>query len=112
MKLFTLNRYISMAFPRLWPFWHQPCPGLAVQYKASKFIMNEFFMLNNNLKTPAVLAYSNANTRRFHMSALPAPIQEVLAAFSPLFTQPVWAHAQPLILGGILARGKRTIILV
>jgi len=43
------------------------------------------------------------------MSTLPAAIQEVLVAFSPLFSQPVWAHAQLLILGGILARGKRTV---
>jgi hypothetical protein len=42
---------------------------------------------------------------------LPSPvqIQEVLVAFAPFFTRPVWHHAQVLILGAILARGKRTV---
>jgi hypothetical protein len=42
---------------------------------------------------------------------LPSPvqIQGVLVTFAPLFTRPVWHHAPVLILGAILARGKRTV---
>jgi hypothetical protein len=43
------------------------------------------------------------------MAPLPVQIQEVMVAFAPLFTRPVWHHAQVLILGAILARGKRTV---
>lgn len=43
------------------------------------------------------------------MLPLPVEIQEIMAAFAPLFTRPVWHHAQVLILGAILARGKRTV---
>jgi len=43
------------------------------------------------------------------MLPLPAPIQEIMAAFAPLFTNPVFHHAQVLIVGAILARGKRTV---
>ena len=43
------------------------------------------------------------------MFTLPVPIEMVLAAFAPVFTQPVWQHAKLLILGAILARGKRTV---
>jgi hypothetical protein len=43
------------------------------------------------------------------MLALPFPVENVLLAFAPLFTRPVWHHAQLLMLGAILARGKRTV---
>ena len=43
------------------------------------------------------------------MLTLPVPIENVLLAFAPLFTRPVWHHAQLLMLGAILARGKRTV---
>jgi len=43
------------------------------------------------------------------MLPLPVQIQEVMVAFAHLFTCPVWHHAQILILGAILARGKRTV---
>jgi len=43
------------------------------------------------------------------MLPLPVQIQEIMAAFAPLFTRPVWHHAQVLIVGVILARGKRTV---
>lgn len=43
------------------------------------------------------------------MIPLPVQIQEVMVAFAPFFTRPVWHHAQVLILGAILARGKRTV---
>jgi hypothetical protein len=43
------------------------------------------------------------------MFALPVPIETILVAFTPVFTQPVWHHAKLLIVGAILARGKRTV---
>jgi hypothetical protein len=43
------------------------------------------------------------------MFALPVQIETVLVAFAPVFSQPVWHHAKLLILGAILARGKRTV---
>jgi hypothetical protein len=43
------------------------------------------------------------------LHTLPFPIEEVLLSFAPVFSQPVWRHAQFLILGAILARGKRTV---
>ena len=43
------------------------------------------------------------------MFDLPVQIQDVLAAFTPAFSRPVWPHAQLLIVGAILARGKRTV---
>jgi hypothetical protein len=43
------------------------------------------------------------------MLALPFPVENVLLAFAPLFTRPVWHHARLLMLGAILARGKRTV---
>lgn len=43
------------------------------------------------------------------MFAMPTPVQEVLVLFAPVFSRPVWNHAQLLILGAILARGKRTV---
>jgi hypothetical protein len=43
------------------------------------------------------------------MFTLPVQIETVLVAFTPVFTQPVWHHAKILILGAILARGKRTV---
>ncbi len=43
------------------------------------------------------------------MFAMPTPVQEVLVLFAPVFSRPVWNHAQLLMLGAILARGKRTV---
>ena len=43
------------------------------------------------------------------MFTLPVPIETVLVAFAPVFSQPVWHHAKLLILGAILARRKRTV---
>ena len=43
------------------------------------------------------------------MLPLPAPVENLLAAFAPVFTRPVWLHAQVLLLGAILAPGKRTV---
>lgn len=33
----------------------------------------------------------------------------VLGAFAPMFTQPVWAHAQTLVTGALLCQGPRTV---
>jgi len=43
------------------------------------------------------------------MATLPIQIQKVLFTFAHMFSSPVWNHAQILILGAILARGKRTV---
>jgi hypothetical protein len=43
------------------------------------------------------------------MPPLPEAILLVLAPFAPLFSQRVWAHAQVLLLGAILASGPRTV---
>ena len=43
------------------------------------------------------------------MFALPVPVENLLAAFAPVFSRPVWSHAQVLLLGAILAPGKRTV---
>jgi DDE superfamily endonuclease len=43
------------------------------------------------------------------MHTLPAPMIRVLAPFAPLFSRRVWRHVQPLLVGTILAPGKRTV---
>jgi hypothetical protein len=43
------------------------------------------------------------------MTPLPTWINTVLSAFTPLFSNRVWQHTQILIIGAILAPGKRTI---
>ncbi len=43
------------------------------------------------------------------MFAMPVPVQEILERFTPVLSRPVWNHAQILILGAILARGKRAV---
>src|SRR3954447_13357217 len=40
---------------------------------------------------------------------LPSLFASVLSAFAPLFSPRVWLHAQVLLLGAILAPGKRTV---
>jgi hypothetical protein len=40
---------------------------------------------------------------------LPADIVELLAPFAPLFSRPVWRHAQVLLVGAILAPGQRMV---
>src|SRR6266702_5889289 len=41
--------------------------------------------------------------------SLPNPIIAVLAYFEPLFTAPTWKKVVPLLLGTLLARGRRTV---
>lgn len=39
----------------------------------------------------------------------PAVLQKVLLPFACLFTRPTWRKAQTLMIGAILAPGKRTV---
>jgi len=43
------------------------------------------------------------------MSCLPSEFVALLAAFAPLFSNRVWAHAQVLAAGAILAPDRRTV---
>jgi hypothetical protein len=43
------------------------------------------------------------------MLILPAALLSLLGAFAPLFSRPVWKHAQILLIGAMLATGKRTV---
>lgn len=43
------------------------------------------------------------------MLLLPADIVAFLAPFAPLFSQPVWRHVQVLLVGAILAPGRRMV---
>jgi DDE superfamily endonuclease len=43
------------------------------------------------------------------MPTLPAELLPLIVAFAPLFSKPVWEHAQVLLVGAILAPGRRTV---
>ena len=43
------------------------------------------------------------------MLTLPAELLPLIGAFAPLFSKPVWEHAKLLLVGAILASGKRTV---
>ena len=43
------------------------------------------------------------------MRTLPPTMVQALAPFAPLFSTRVWQHAQLLVVGAILAPGKRTV---
>jgi hypothetical protein len=43
------------------------------------------------------------------MRTLPGGMIRVLLPFAPLFSKSVWGHVQVLIVGAILAPGKRTV---
>jgi DDE superfamily endonuclease len=43
------------------------------------------------------------------MPTLPAELLPLIVEFAPLFSKPVWEHAKILIIGAILAIGKRTV---
>jgi protein-S-isoprenylcysteine O-methyltransferase Ste14 len=43
------------------------------------------------------------------MQTLPAELLNLIVVFQPLFTKPTWEHAQTLLLGALLQRGKRTV---
>ena len=46
------------------------------------------------------------------MSSLPEAIIAVLRPFAGLFSCPVWAHVQVLLVGALLCRGPRTVAAV
>lgn len=43
------------------------------------------------------------------MPTLPAELLNLIVVFQPLFTKPTWEHAQTLLSGALLQRGKRTV---
>ena len=43
------------------------------------------------------------------MQTLPVALLPLIIEFQPLFSKPVWAHAKVLLVGAILAVGKRTV---
>jgi hypothetical protein len=43
------------------------------------------------------------------MRTLPTPMIRLLAPFAPLFSKRVWQNAQVLLMGAILAPGRRTV---
>lgn len=43
------------------------------------------------------------------MHTPPAELLNLIVVFQPLFTKPTWEHANMLLLGALLARGKRTV---
>jgi DDE superfamily endonuclease len=45
----------------------------------------------------------------FHMPTLPAELLQLIVSFAPLFTKPTWKNAKVLLLGALLATGKRTV---
>jgi hypothetical protein len=46
------------------------------------------------------------------MPPLPEMIITLLVPFAPLFTRPVWGHAQILLIGALLCRGPCTVAAV
>jgi hypothetical protein len=49
------------------------------------------------------------STRVFIMPKLPAELLPLIVTFQPLFAKSVWENAQTLLVGAILAIGKRTV---
>ena len=43
------------------------------------------------------------------MLTLPSELTSLIVGFAPLFSKPVWKHVQVLLIGAILAPGKRTV---
>src|SRR5215210_6266179 len=43
------------------------------------------------------------------MLTLPSELTTLIVSFAPLFSKPVWQHAQVLLVGAILSPGKRTV---
>jgi hypothetical protein len=43
------------------------------------------------------------------MLTLPAELLPLIVEFAPLFSKPVWEHAKALLVGALLATGKRTV---
>ncbi len=43
------------------------------------------------------------------MLTLPVELTSQIVGFAPLFSKPVWKHVQVLLVGAVLAPGKRTV---
>jgi len=43
------------------------------------------------------------------MPILPAELLPLIVEFAPLFSKPVWEHVKALLVGALLATGKRTV---
>ena len=43
------------------------------------------------------------------MLTLPSALTSLIVSFAPLFSKPVWRHVQVMLVGAILAPGKRTV---
>lgn len=43
------------------------------------------------------------------MLTVPVALQQLIVRFAPLFSKRVWEHAQGLVVGALLAPGKRTV---
>src|SRR5262245_2507947 len=46
------------------------------------------------------------------MPSVPVALMQLIVKFAPLFSKRVWAHAQVLVVGALLAPGKRTVTAV
>jgi hypothetical protein len=71
--------------------------------------LSQFLCRTSSGKSSRVLTWLTSNTKTIPLHTLPLPIKEVLRTFAPVFSRPVWLLAQFLILGTILACGKRTV---
>jgi hypothetical protein len=56
-----------------------------------------------------LLFHGKLKTWRYTMPSLPAEMIVLLAPFAQLFSDRVWLHAQVLVVGAMLAPGKRTV---
>jgi hypothetical protein len=64
------------------------------------------------LKTKRQALYAEEDTfakKRSSMHTLPVELLPLIVEFAPYFSKPVWAHAHVLLMGAILAPGKRTV---
>jgi hypothetical protein len=65
----------------------------------------------SHLETKGV-GYARHRSRQkevIEVRTLPPTMVQVLASFAPLFSKRVWQHAQLLLVGAILAPGRRTV---
>jgi hypothetical protein len=46
------------------------------------------------------------------MLSVPVTLMQLIVRFAPVFSKRVWAHAQVLVVGALLAPGKRTVTAV
>lgn len=50
--------------------------------------------------------------KRWTMFSVPVTLTRLILRFAPLFSKHVWDHAQGLVVGALLAPGKRTVTAV